>query len=73
MSPVRKALNCGAIQQAARVAISCSYRIFNSRSSTIWDVVDLFTCSEAMYNCLVLYVVYFFGLARAPYFLVITW
>ena len=32
------------LQQAARVAISCSYRIFNSRASTTWDVVDLFTC-----------------------------
>ena len=34
------------VQQAARVAISCSYRIFNSRASTTcnWDVVDLFTC-----------------------------
>ena len=32
------------LQKAARVAISCSYRIFNSRASTTWDVVDLFTC-----------------------------
>ena len=32
------------LQQAARVAISCSYRIFNSRASTTWDVVNLFTC-----------------------------
>ena len=32
------------LQQAARVAISCSYRIFNSRASTTWDIVDLFTC-----------------------------
>ena len=29
------------LQQAARVAISCSYRIFNSRTSLLWDVVDL--------------------------------
>ena len=26
------------LQQAARVVISCSYRIFNSRASTTWDV-----------------------------------
>ena len=32
------------LQQVARVAISCSYRIFNSRASTTCDVVDLFTC-----------------------------
>ena len=29
------------LQRAARVAISCSYRIFNSRTSLLWDVVDL--------------------------------
>ena len=29
------------LQQAARVAISCSYRIFNSCTSLSWDVVDL--------------------------------
>jgi len=29
------------LQRAARVAISCSYRIFNSRTSMLWDVVDL--------------------------------
>ena len=30
-------------EQAARVAISYSYRIFNSRSSPEWDLVDLLT------------------------------
>ena len=29
-------------ENAARVAISCSYRIFNARSSELWDVTDLF-------------------------------
>ena len=29
------------LQQAACVAIFCSYRIFNSRTSLSWDVVDL--------------------------------
>ena len=45
MSPVREALNCGAISTNEAVstfpnlhAISCSYRIFNSRASTTWDV-----------------------------------
>ena len=36
------------LQQAARVAISCSYRIFNSRASTTWDVLDLFTSGEVL-------------------------
>ena len=29
------------LEQAARVAISCSYRIFNSCTSLSWDVVNL--------------------------------
>ena len=28
-------------EQAARVAISCSYQIFNARSSELWDVSEL--------------------------------
>jgi len=28
-------------EQAARIAISCSYRIFNSRASCEWDLLDL--------------------------------
>ena len=28
-------------EQAARIAISCSYRIFNSRASPEWNLVDL--------------------------------
>jgi len=28
-------------EQAAHIAISCSYRIFNSRASCKWDVLDL--------------------------------
>ena len=31
----------GILQQAAKVAISCLYRIFNARSSTSWYVIDL--------------------------------
>ena len=27
--------------QAARIAISCSYRIFNARNSELWDLTDL--------------------------------
>ena len=30
-------------EQAARVAISCSYRIFNSRASPEWNLLDLLT------------------------------
>ena len=30
-------------EQAARIAISCSYRIFNSRASPEWDLLDLLT------------------------------
>ena len=32
------------LQQAAHVAISCSYRIFNSQASVSWNVVDLLNC-----------------------------
>ena len=28
-------------ESAAKIAISCSYRIFNARSSELWDVTDL--------------------------------
>ena len=27
-------------EQAARIAVSCSYRIFNSRASPGWDLLD---------------------------------
>ena len=27
-------------EQAARIAVSCSYRIFNSRASPDWDLLD---------------------------------
>ena len=30
-------------EQAARIAISCSYRNFNSRPSLEWDLLDLLT------------------------------
>ena len=30
-------------EQAARIAISCSYRSFNSRASPEWDLLDLLT------------------------------
>ena len=30
-------------EQAARIAISCFYRIFNSRASPEWDLLDLLT------------------------------
>ena len=30
-------------EQAARVAILCSYRIFNARASGLWDVTELLT------------------------------
>ena len=30
-------------EQAARVAISYSYRIFNARSSELWDIMELLT------------------------------
>ena len=29
------------LQQAAKVAISCSYRIFNARQSPSWDIIEL--------------------------------
>ena len=41
--PPKNTIRC-ILQQAACVAISCSYRIFNSHASTTWDVVDLFNC-----------------------------
>jgi len=41
----------GTLQQAACVAISCSYRIFNSHASLTWDIVDLFTYEETLYVC----------------------
>ena len=30
-------------EQASRIAISCSYRIFNARASPEWDLLDLWT------------------------------
>ena len=38
------------LQQAAKVAISCSYRIFNARQSPSWDIIELL----AIDNCIVL-------------------
>ena len=44
LSPVchlpKKSIN-QILQQVARVAISCSYRIFNFRTTLSWDLVDL--------------------------------
>ena len=46
ISPLREALNNDTIstdtirslfEQAVRIAVSCSYRIFNSRASPNWD------------------------------------
>ena len=34
--------------QAAKIAISCSYRIFNARSSQLWDLTDLV---DVLYAC----------------------
>ena len=31
-------------KQAAHVAVSCSYRIFNSRASLDWDLLDHLSC-----------------------------
>jgi len=63
---------CCTFQQAARVAISCSYRTFNSCASLTWGIVDLFICCKAIYVYLFIFVCslvfLFLCLTRAPYF-----
>ena len=60
---ISKRTTSSQFEQAAFIAISCSYRIFNSRTSLDWDLLDhhinfIIICYN--YFCIVIY------LSRAP-------